>query len=175
MGIRSALREHSSLPLLVHNLSQWFDSWKTGGFIDGWVPENDHAKKTTIDGLQLQITRLAAIVQREAGSISRRDRNTNSNGHLRLHHEGHQHQATLIGPLEIHYDPAGHLRELGPRHDNDFEDIQTIVIPPTQEEMLSPAAPFLPANIPGAPHHLPEESMERLLDIQFRLLREELL
>jgi hypothetical protein len=115
-------------------------------------------------------------VHREAGSVSRREGRAHNNGHLRLHQEGYQQrQATLIGPLEIHYDPAGHLRAVGPRHDNDFEDIQTIVIPPTQDEMLSPSAPFLPANIPGAPHHLPAESMERLLDIQFRLLREELL
>jgi len=148
----------------------------SGGFIDGWAPENDHDKKITIDCLRNQITRLCGIVRREGVSISRKDGTTSGDSHLHLPHRGYSRdQATLIGPLEIHYDPAGHLRELGPRHDNDFEDIQMITIPPTQEEMTSLAAPFLPANIPGAPHHLAPESMERLLDIQFRLLREELL
>jgi hypothetical protein len=34
---------------------------------------------------------------------------------------------------------------------------------------------YLPVNIPDGPHHLPADSMERLLDIQFRLFREEMM
>jgi hypothetical protein len=174
--IKSALHEHSSLPLLVDNLFRWFNSWKIGRFIDGWVPENSHAKNITIDRLQFQITRLAGMVRREVVSIPRKDEKTHNDGHLHLHHEGyHQPQATLIGPREIRSDTAGHNRELGPRDDNGFEDIQTLVPPPNQDEILSPAPPLPPANSRGAPHHLPAESMERLLDIQFRLLQEEIL
>jgi hypothetical protein len=49
-----------------------------------------------------------------------------------------------------------------------------IEILPTMDEILSFATPYLPPNLPGAPHHLPAESPERLLDIQFRLLRHDL-
>src|SRR5450631_1072594 len=107
--IKSALREHSSIPLLVQNLSQWFDSWKTGGFVDAWVPESDHAKKITIDRLQHQITRLVAIVRREAASTPRKDDKAENDDHFGLYHEGyHQPQATSISPPEIHSDPFAH-------------------------------------------------------------------
>lgn len=42
-------------------------------------------------------------------------------------------------------------------------------------EFLCPENPYLPANQPGAPHHLPAYSVERLLDTQFRLLRNDLM
>ncbi|KAI6021428.1 hypothetical protein BKA83DRAFT_166314 [Pisolithus microcarpus] len=45
---------------------------------------------------------------------------------------------------------------------------------PTHEELMCPIEPFLPATLYDAPHPASAESMERLLDIQFRLLREEL-
>jgi len=173
--IKSALRENESIPSLVQNVSQWFNVWKSGGFVDGWSPETEHNRKTTLDRLQRQIDRLSSIVHRESAAILRKD-GAEGDSELTPGPEGpHRHQAALIGPLQIQYEPAGNLRTLGPRHDNDFADIQMISIPPTQEEMLSPISPFLPANIPEAPHHLEPGSMERLLDIQFRLLREELL
>jgi hypothetical protein len=168
-----ALREHASLPLLVDNISQWFNAWKSGGFVDGWNPESEHAKTMTFEHLQRQINRLSSIVRRESAAIARKDGDESGLGTTPEEH--YRHQMALIGPLEIQYEPAGNLRELGPRHDNDFADIQMISIPPTQDEMLSPIAPFLPANIPGAPHHLGTGTMERLVDVQFRLLREELL
>ena len=130
----------------------------------------------TIDRLQHQISRLSSIVRRESAAIARKNKNGSDEMVFGISPEEHyRHHAALIGPLEIQYEPAGQLRELGARHDNDFEEIQEISIPPTQQEMTSPIAPFLPANIPGAPHHLGADSIERLLDIQFRLLREELL
>jgi hypothetical protein len=143
-----------------------------GDFEDGWVYGTEHSKQLEIDRLELQLQRLSTIVKREAASISRKSGTKES---LSMSPEAiHKRHTALLGPLEIRYDPAGHLREDGPRHDNDFEDIRSISIPPTQGEMLCSVMPFLPANIPGAPHHLDVDSMERLLDIQFRLLREEL-
>lgn len=127
-------------------------------------------KKRTIKGLEQKLQRLSAILNREFASLPR-----SAPGLADPSPEAHHgHQMILVGRLEINYEPAGHLRDGGPRHDNDFADIQFISIPPTQNEMLCPIAPFLPANIPGAPHHRDIASMERLLDIQFRLLREEL-
>ena len=76
--------------------------------------------------------------------------------------------------LEQTYDPPGHLRPEGPRHDNDFMNIAEIRICPTSEELTCQLPPYLPVTVPGAPHHLPAGSMERHLDTQFRLLREDL-
>ena len=73
------------------------------------------------------------------------------------------------------YEPPGTLRDGGARHDNDFTDIRDIRIAPTHKELLCPIAPYLPVFLPMAPHHLPVNSMQRHLDIQFRLLREEMM
>jgi hypothetical protein len=50
-----------------------------------------------------------------------------------------------------------------------------IVISPTMDEFLCPEKPYLPANRPGAPNHLPAHSVDRLLDTHFRLLRNDLM
>ena len=81
----------------------------------------------------------------------------------------------LIGVLDIIYEGPGSLHPNGPRHDNDFIDISDIAIAPTEQELRCTIPPYLPANIPKAPHPHPPESIERCLDIQFRLLREELM
>ncbi|KAG8908691.1 hypothetical protein FRC01_007295 [Tulasnella sp. 417] len=82
----------------------------------------------------------------------------------------------LLDRLLMTYDGPGVYHEGGvPRHDNDKEDVSQVEIIPTHAELTSSIGPYLPANIPGAPHHLPGSSMERLVDIQFRLLREELI
>ena len=80
----------------------------------------------------------------------------------------------LLMRLEQSYDPPGDLRPGGARHNNDFANIVQIRICPTSEELMCPVIPHLPVCVPGAPHHLPAGSMERQLDIQFRLLREDL-
>ena len=72
------------------------------------------------------------------------------------------------------YQGPGTTRSAGPRYDNDHIYIHDISIIPTCEELLSSELPALPGNFFEAPHHLIESSMDRLLDIQFRLLREEL-
>ncbi|GAA6061540.1 hypothetical protein JCM10212_002747 [Sporobolomyces blumeae] len=69
------------------------------------------------------------------------------------------------------FEPPGALREGGPRHDNDKASIRDIQILPTHEELLCSLPAFVPSNLPDAPHHLPANSMERQLDIIFRLLR----
>jgi hypothetical protein len=87
-----------------------------------------------------------------------------------------QRRQALTSRLEVSYDPPGTLRDGGlPRHDNDFTDICDIRIAPTREELFCALPPYLPVFLPMAPHHLPESSIERHLDIQFRLLREEMM
>ncbi|PKY21705.1 hypothetical protein RhiirB3_525223 [Rhizophagus irregularis] len=72
------------------------------------------------------------------------------------------------------YDPPGELSKYGKRHDNDFVEISKISIIPTKEEILCERLPFLPSSLRYALHFLPD-GPARLLDTQFRLLREDLL
>ncbi|CAG8550528.1 6058_t:CDS:10 [Dentiscutata erythropus] len=73
------------------------------------------------------------------------------------------------------YDPPGELSKHGPRHDNDFSEIAKISIIPTKNEVLCKRDPFLPTtNMDDSLHYLPKGS-QRLLDTQFRLLREDLM
>ncbi|CAG8665908.1 19931_t:CDS:10, partial [Gigaspora rosea] len=75
----------------------------------------------------------------------------------------------------LDYDPPGDLSENGKRHNNDFKEISRIKIIPTKEEVLCDRYPFLPTtNIDDSMHYLPKGA-ERLLDSQFRLLREDML
>jgi hypothetical protein len=76
--------------------------------------------------------------------------------------------------MMVDYEGPGEIRSKGPRHDNDFADISEIRVAPTHEELVCRTPPFLPGNFYEAPHHLETGSMARLLDIQFRLLREDL-
>ncbi|KAG8833026.1 hypothetical protein FRC17_000149 [Serendipita sp. 399] len=165
---KSAFRDQQTLLPLAESLSSWINLWKAGGFIDTDI-DDLHARRVTRDRLDRDLERLLSMATRESKAFTRKSGIHNQNG------SRGPHSASLIGPLAIHYDPAGNLRPDGPRHDNDIEDIRVTSIPPTEAEMTCKVSPFLPANIPGAPHHLAAESMERLLDIQFRLLREELI
>lgn len=122
----------------------------------------DHVKKT--------IDSLFEVVERAEGSTLRRSQ---------VEVEVAPREATnqvLLDRLLMTYDGPGVYHEGGvPRHDNDKENVSQIEIVPTHAELTASIGPYLPANIPGAPHHLPSSSMERLIDIQFRLLREELM
>ncbi|GBC01063.1 hypothetical protein RclHR1_04050006 [Rhizophagus clarus] len=71
------------------------------------------------------------------------------------------------------YDPPGELSKYGKRHDNDFVEISQISIIPTNDEILCERPPFLPS-FRYSLHFLPDGAA-RLLDTQFRLLREDLL
>ncbi|KAG0236616.1 hypothetical protein BGW42_003032 [Actinomortierella wolfii] len=77
--------------------------------------------------------------------------------------------------LRLVYDPPGSLSPNGPRHDNDHAQIKDIKIIPTQDELTCTRPPFLPSNdVDDAPHHLPP-GWARLLDIHFRLNREDMI
>lgn len=72
--------------------------------------------------------------------------------------------------FQLLVDLPGELSESGPRHDNDFSDIEDIQILPTMEEILSERAEYLPQNDPSTWHL---QGVAGLLDRQFRLLRED--
>ena len=69
------------------------------------------------------------------------------------------------------YIPPGHLRLEGPRHDNDHAEIHQIGVGPSHRSWYALLHPIFPRI--WLVHH--SDSMERLLGIQLRLLRENLL
>ena len=163
---KAAVREHSSIPQLVDHIKEWFETWSASShlFEDGWAPETDQARKHTIATLHKDLDRVCAIIARERATVHRYQPITR-----RLDDAG------LQLAILATYTPPGHLRPEGPRHDNDHADILQISVEPSHAELVCTVAPYLPANVAAAPHHHRGDSMERLLDIQFRLLREELL
>jgi hypothetical protein len=166
-----------ALTPLVRELSRWLDLWISGisstppTFEDTWaIQATATSRLHSTNRLRDQIGRVVTIVDREQVAYERQHAvrrpliNSDSSANI-----------GVMAYLDTGYSGAGHEREGGPRHDNDFTNINDIRIAPTHQELICPHPPFLPANIPNAPHHLPADSMERLLDIQFRLLREELM
>ena len=175
--VKSAIKNHPELHDLVEDLFSWFDIWTAAvrasppTFQDPITSSSPEIRNLTLGELERGIVRLRQIVDREYGDAEMMRRRI---PHGRF--TAGQMQEALTSRLEQAYDPPGILRGGGePRHDNDFTDIRDIRIAPTNEELLCPLPPYLPVFLPSAPHHLPENSMERHLDIQFRLLREELM
>ena len=175
--IKSAIKNHPELHDLVEDLFSWFDTWTAAvtasppTFQDPITSSIPAVRNLTLGELEKNIIRLRRIVGREHGDAEKMRRRV-PNGRI----TAAQIQEALTSRLEQAYDPPGTLRGGGePRHDNDFSDICDIRIAPTNEELLCPLPSYLPVFLPTAPHHLPEHSMERHLDIQFRLLREEMM
>lgn len=87
---------------------------------------------------------------------------------------GTSYKPTQVAPkpqYRLQVDFPGELSREGPRHDNDHADISKIKILPTSEEISSHRNEFLPQRSLDYPHH--REGISRVLDFQFRLLRED--
>jgi len=78
---------------------------------------------------------------------------------------------TSFPMFQMHVDPPGDLSIKGPRHDNDKASIEDIQILPTTSEIKGNRSEYLPLKSKDFPHH--EKGIHRLLDTQFRLLRED--
>lgn len=168
---KNAVATYPRLGPLVTNLDRWFQEWHAG--VEATPPSFDNpfnnisptVREHVIDSVRERIKRLINIVQRDEPKLIKSD----------LKQKKKADVADRFAPaLHAIYEGPGDLRPNGPRHDNDFKHISDIRIAPTHEELTIRIPPFLPANIFAAPHPAPADSMERLLDIQFRLLREEL-
>ncbi|KAI0088042.1 P-loop containing nucleoside triphosphate hydrolase protein [Irpex rosettiformis] len=171
--IKNATAKYPRMRPLVLDLSTWLDTWITGvtadvpTFRDPLTSSPTQTREQICQHLRTKADQLVAIVNREQLRAKPAPQpRTGLRGGSSL--EG------VLAALHNSYVGPGDLRPEGPRHDNDFMDISDIRTAPTHEELACRIPPFLPANLHGAPHPLPQESIERLLDIQFRLLREEL-
>lgn len=80
-------------------------------------------------------------------------------------------QSFPIPDFQLKVDLPGEHSMKGPRHKNDHASIERIKILPTTDEFRSTRSDFLPAKAKGFQHH--EDGVYRLLDSQFRLLRED--
>ena len=173
---KDAIRSNADVPHFIRQFAEWFNTWADGvsaspsHFEDPIVSAPANNRRLTIDHIREEVERLTAIVERETGMVLRIQ-----NGPPKPTMTAAQRSQARIARLAQTYDPPGVLRPDGPRHDNDFLDIEDIRIAPTHEELFCPVQPYLPVFSHDAPHHLPANSMERHLDIQFRLLREELM
>lgn len=162
---------------LAHNLRDWLDIWFSGinsippTFEDTWASQQaSESRVLSTNRVRDQVGRIITIVDREQAT---RDKHTRSKKTPLI--SDISGDIGVVTYLEARFIGPGDEREGGPRHDNDFANISDIRIAPTHQELTCQHPPFLPANLPNAPHHLQCDSMERLLDIQFRLLREELM
>ncbi|KAJ4500147.1 hypothetical protein C8R41DRAFT_529014 [Lentinula lateritia] len=170
---KNAIHNHPRIVDLIRELRSWFDTWNKA--ISQRPPSFDDnldedLRQLTVDQIRDSIGRLQEIIKREQAAAQTRKKPAKS---PIVVSEADRNQA-LLTRLQQSYDPPGHLRKDGPRHDNDGVEITTIQIIPTHAEMLCPVPPYVPVTLPDAPHHCRKDSMERLLDVQFRLLREEL-
>ncbi|KAL1742486.1 hypothetical protein HDZ31DRAFT_43128, partial [Schizophyllum fasciatum] len=168
---KAAPVEHPALLTLVHKFDLWMETWSTGvmavppTFDDGFADHNVAIRTHIISHIRGKLARLVLVAKREQGKLDASQRQAAAPADrtwAAYRDEG------LSAALHTAWVPPGG------RHDNDHEDIGQIRVAPTHDELLSIEAPCLPANIYGAPHHLPVETMDRHLDINFRLLREEL-
>jgi len=170
---KTALETYPQLNELVEHLTECFSIWRAGvlsqppTFQDP-VTSNPGTCELTVQTLGETIERLRVIIGREHQVTESRRVVTK-----KVVLSDAEKAQVLLMRLEHTYDPPGHLRPEGQRHDNDFANITEVRICPTSDELMCPIAPYLPVTVPGAPHHLPAGSMERHLDVQFRLLRED--
>ncbi|CUA67624.1 hypothetical protein RSOLAG22IIIB_13485 [Rhizoctonia solani] len=159
----------------AEQIANWFDEWVVAiesdpPFQDELVTYNKDDREFIIKNLQSdkeQILRLVwrgqtvVVINREAQKSYELPSDANDK---------------LLSELErvFEYDGPGDHSETGrPRHDNDHTEIDMIQVIPTSDELLCEADPYLPGNFFEAPHYHDPRSIERLLDIQYRLYREE--
>ncbi|KAG9085848.1 hypothetical protein FRC07_013274, partial [Ceratobasidium sp. 392] len=158
---------------LAQQIGKWFDDWSVAlgppaSFDDECTSYDGDVKEFIVKNLNRNKLQVLSIIERGLTKISSSSKQVIRSGPV-------SSEALLANLQRISdYDGPGELRDKGPRHDNDHVLIENIRIAPTHEELMCEDDPYLPPNFPGAPHFHPQQSVERLLDIQFRLLREEL-
>ncbi|WVQ96520.1 hypothetical protein IAU59_003625 [Kwoniella sp. CBS 9459] len=172
-SFQKALSKHGNvLSELVEALPALFDDWaadmasESPTYRDVITSQDLATRQSIVSEAEKAIHRLRQIVDRCQGRVTQRPTQI-----VRAIDEKKKQQWQLDRLQEI-YAPAGSLHPAGPRHDNDHTDIRSIQSLPTHVELICNVPPFLPANSPSAPHHFEPGTMDRQLDVLFRLLRE---
>ncbi|KAL1409923.1 hypothetical protein Q8F55_003922 [Vanrija albida] len=155
---------HPSSQIFVTFLSDSYSKWEaainSGTFRDPLSNKDPYERRLILDRIHKEIQLVTATV---------------SQGQPTKAHAPASRLTTLplglLARVARDYDGPGKSSPDGPRHDNDHESIAQIKVVPTAAELVAKREPYLPANSPGAKHHLPPESMDKLFDVQFRLLR----
>ncbi|QRV86468.1 Zinc finger, NF-X1-type [Ceratobasidium sp. AG-Ba] len=172
---QNALKVNLGMRGLIEQLAKWFYEWESA--IESSAPFDDPCQELTPPTRRFRVSELRKKVEPLLNVINRTrvvvHQPSDPQQEVQQNIAIYRHEATLAR-LQREFQGPGNLRTEGPRHDNDKVEIQEIRIAPTQEELLCRLPPYLPGNIPGAPHQHAAEDVQRLLDIQFRLLREEL-
>ncbi|CAE7140129.1 unnamed protein product, partial [Rhizoctonia solani] len=170
---KDATIKHPDLRDTAEQIARWFDEWVAA--LRSSPPFNDECTTYDEDKRQLIISNIRADKERVL-HIVRRERVLFVHRQERPTRQGSTTEG-LIASLQRNcdYDGPGERRELGPRHDNDKVSIADIRVAPTNNELVCQDDPFLPGNFAEAPHFYDSKSVERLVDVQFRLLREELI
>ncbi|KAG8899413.1 hypothetical protein FRB99_006744 [Tulasnella sp. 403] len=154
---KQAVASHPNFAPLVRNLSQYLSNWSqmvlstsSGAGQDPFFQHSTEAQRRFVLGrISKDMASLQALVDRAEGVTKRRTQKVQARN-AEIAEQG------LIAVLK-NYEGRGILRDEGPRHNNDHAEISSIEIVPTQQELRSHSYPFLPANIPGVPHHLPSD------------------
>ncbi|CAE6459337.1 unnamed protein product, partial [Rhizoctonia solani] len=153
---------------------EWFDVWLVGlgsrpPFQDECADYDEAQLEFTVENLRRDKDRVLRVIRRGQTVVVNNDTKVS---YQRLSGVNPGLVAALDRNFDV--DGPGELCEAGPRHDNDHAEIELIRVAPTRDELLCEDDPYLPPNFFEAPHFHDPRSIERLLDIQFRLLREEL-
>ncbi|CUA77040.1 NFX1-type zinc finger-containing protein 1 [Homo sapiens] [Rhizoctonia solani] len=171
---KEALATNSGIRDFTEQIIQWFDEWVAGltskpPFQDECVTYSEDQREFIIENLRRDKERILRLIRRPQTVFVK---NNAQMSHRLLGNAA----PGLVAALErnFDFDGPGEFCESGPRHDNDHAEFELIRVPPTRDELLCEDEPYLPANFFEGPHFHDPTSMERLLDIQFRLLREEL-
>ncbi|CAE6502582.1 unnamed protein product [Rhizoctonia solani] len=171
---KDAPRTNPAVNELVQQAVGWFDDWSSSvatpsGFQDEITSYSDEVRTFLIKNLSSGKKHVLSLIERDKIRIVDPTKRIVPTGPMST-------EALLANLQRIReHDGPGELRVKGPRHDNDHLLIENIRIAPTHQELMCEIAPYLPPNFPGAPHFFEETNAQRLLDIQFRLLREELI
>ncbi|WRT66625.1 uncharacterized protein IL334_003584 [Kwoniella shivajii] len=169
----TALAQHGE-PLLnlINGLPILFERWAADILCSAFCFEDDivtqalSTRNSVVSETTHVLSRLEKIVDRVQGKLVRHLPTSDTSNETHI-----ANQITLVH-LERDYVPPGHMRSNGPRHDNDHSAIQYIEALPTHAELVCDVPPYVPANITSAPHHLAAGTMDRRLDVLFRMLRE---
>jgi hypothetical protein len=169
MRYRHAPTLHSDLVTFVSDLKGDFDKW-ADKVLSG----------TTRDPLagrpSVSRNAIIATVRKTLDELSQRVANTLPMLQEREYRGRSGPSVGLLAAIDREYDGPGELSIEGPRHSNgelgdsvwsalliaDQVHIRDIEIPPTGDELTSARPPYMPINIAGAKHHLPDDSMAKM-------------